>query len=117
MSDTRIDFVQSPDMGKTIRERLEVTYDTEEQYARYEGYFLVKDLEAACDDNREQESLRSLTARRTVGSLSADLQDFGMTKASLRGKKKAELVDLVMNKLMPSDLEDFILHALPLGSE
>jgi hypothetical protein len=42
---------------------------------------------------------------------------YGVSKASARGKKKAGLVDLVMDEVMPRCLEDFMAVALPYGSD
>ena len=116
MEDERIGFSVSPDRGKPIGERLGTDAGDASEWSRSMGRELVKDLEAGCDDNREHDSLRSLMWRSNMLTLTYDLTRNGIPKASLRGKKKADIVDLVMDELMPGCLDDFMFAALPLGS-
>lgn len=109
---------ENPDRGRSVRDRLGRGEEraSEEQPTRTDHWW-VWDLEDVCDDDRELESLRSLMWRFTVKELKEGLDVYGVSKASARGKKKAGLVDLVMDEVMPRCLEDFMAVALPYGSD
>ena len=114
MNETEIGYTKSADRGKPIQESLNPS-DPLSERSSGKGKERVQRVMDLRDDNREHDSLRSLMCRRTMPELTIDLLAHGIPDASLKGKKKADLVELAMDELMPHTLEDFVVLFLPVG--